>query len=485
MAGPTGYDDGAAPGRPDPDRKRSLQERLRLAFLTPRGWGLFLAGAATLVLAWLMGRRELVNIAVFLAVVPLLSAAVVRIGGSRLHVRRGFDPDPVIAGETAHVRLEVSHRGQLPGSVSLTEALPPRFGASPRFDYPRSGGRYRYRLKPARRGVYSIGPLTALFTDPFGLASRPGAVDRPAPLTVVQPVPRLEPNGVLGDAGSHGEARANRQATPDSDDVMTREYRDGDPMRRVHWPATARHGSLMVRQEEYRSTPRATLLVDRRREPYNGSYLGFDEPLEVANFTGSPGTTTPCFDWVLSAALGIAAHLAELGYAVDLLDQDGRPLAGHSTSAPDGHRDLFSGPDAATDLQLALAGVGLEDPAAPRRRSGHDPDGLRQASPPGGPGDNGVVRRLSAVIRNARNPLVLLTGRLTEAEATEWVEAVGSGRNTAVFLATSTPSASLGAASVFRQAGWHPIGATPDQPVAAAWTRLGTVERIDGTRRSR
>ena len=45
---------------------------------------------------------------------------------------------------------------------------------------------------------------------------------------------------------------------------MTREYRHGDPMRRVHWAATARHGELMVRQEESVTTPEATIILDQR-----------------------------------------------------------------------------------------------------------------------------------------------------------------------------------------------------------------------------
>ena len=49
---------------------------------------------------------------------------------------------------------------------------------------------------------------------------------------------------------------------------MTREYRHGDPMRRVHWAATARHGQLMVRQEESVTTPEATIVLDSRLSAY-------------------------------------------------------------------------------------------------------------------------------------------------------------------------------------------------------------------------
>ena len=55
---------------------------------------------------------------------------------------------------------------------------------------------------------------------------------------------------------------------------MTREYRHGDPMRRVHWAATARHGSLMVRQEESVTTPEATIILDQRLSAYPHGVFG-------------------------------------------------------------------------------------------------------------------------------------------------------------------------------------------------------------------
>jgi uncharacterized protein (DUF58 family) len=41
-----------------------------------------------------------------------------------------------------------------------------------------------------------------------------------------------------------------------------REYRPGDGMRHVHWPSTARHGSLIVREFEEETTRRLALIVD-------------------------------------------------------------------------------------------------------------------------------------------------------------------------------------------------------------------------------
>ena len=43
-----------------------------------------------------------------------------------------------------------------------------------------------------------------------------------------------------------------------------REYVDGDPIRLVHWPSTARTGAVMVRELEGPQRPRLVVVVDLR-----------------------------------------------------------------------------------------------------------------------------------------------------------------------------------------------------------------------------
>ncbi|WAP51190.1 DUF58 domain-containing protein [Arthrobacter sp. ATA002] len=97
--------------------------------------------------------------------------------------------------------------------------------------------------------------MTADFQDLFGLSRRQhtlGATDS----LVVAPAPRPLPRTLLGGPrGTEGSVSSPRRGSPSEDDVSTREYRPGDPMRRVHWAATARHGELMVRQEEPVTSP--------------------------------------------------------------------------------------------------------------------------------------------------------------------------------------------------------------------------------------
>lgn len=460
-------DSAIGPGRTG---REPLRVRLRLWFLTPRGGALVVAGAVVLLLAWFLGRRELVNISIFLLAVPLLSAAVLAWGKTRVKVRRSFGPDPVTTGGSTTVTLSLGHASPLPAGTVLNDELPKDFGKTPSFssDDPGPGDAmagkrtaYRYRLRPTHRGVYAIGPLRVQLSDPFGLAMRPIAVDRPTPLTVVPAVLPLPITGVVGSTGTRGTATSHHQATPENDDVMTREYREGDSLRRVHWPATARHNTLMVRQEQFQRTPRATLVVDARPQPYQGSYVGSDAPTPIPNFLQAPGTTTPCFDWNIQAVISVGAHLAEQGYDLEILDETGSPLTGAAPGSSGPGPGLFSGPHAAEDLQLSLASVGLK-PAPRRQESAADPLGF---FPRGGQG-----------------PLLLFTGAPTGDQAQSWVDRMGTHRKVMVFLVASRPTATAAGTRVFRAAGWTAVPVDAKTELAQAWLELSAQERRTGAR---
>ena len=127
-----------------------------------------------------------------------------------------------------------------PGGRSWRSSCPPRFGESPAFRFPArsaTGGtsRYEYHLRSSKRGQFLIGPVTAEFTDPFGLSLHRQAIDDGDTLTVTPAAVELPVTGLAGARGNDGITATRIRANPSDDDVMTREYRHGDPMRRVHW----------------------------------------------------------------------------------------------------------------------------------------------------------------------------------------------------------------------------------------------------------
>jgi uncharacterized protein (DUF58 family) len=103
-----------------------------------------------------------------------------------------------------------------------------------------------------RRGLYTLGPTSLRAGDPFGLYR----VEMEQPdstvllvLPQVLPLPSIE----IAAGGRVGEGRRPRRAaletTVSSDTV--REYAPGDPLKSIHWPTSARSGSLFVRQFEH------------------------------------------------------------------------------------------------------------------------------------------------------------------------------------------------------------------------------------------
>ena len=136
------------------------------------------------------------------------------------------------------------------------------------------------------------GPPTACPTDagaassPSGRSSRgrrsrsawPARPPTAAPRARADRLPprrRASPRRRGGRRPRPARRRANPNvARPQGDDFYAlRDYVVGDDLRRVHWPSTARHDELMVRQDEMPWQGRATVLLDVRRAAHTAASL--------------------------------------------------------------------------------------------------------------------------------------------------------------------------------------------------------------------
>lgn len=266
---------------------------------------------------------------ILLAVIGLL---VVRIGRPRLDVVRTFSPAVAATGSTVRVSLAVrnlSARPSLPGLWNdalpwwepaepqslpgLASAMGPLDAASP--DSARAGRArsavFRYELRPTVRGVYAVGPLAIEHSDPFGMARSVSAQGGTDDLTVVPEVVPL-PGGALSTADAEGSALlVQRRVLGNDDDLTTREYRRGDALRRVHWRASARHGELMVRQEEQRSFPEVRVLLDTRRD-------GYPDADDHPGFRDLTTVESDAFEWAIVMFASLSVHLLEQGFQVTI-----------------------------------------------------------------------------------------------------------------------------------------------------------------------
>ena len=449
----------------------ALVDRLPKHLFTNRGWGLLAAGAVALGCAWVMGRRDLLTLAVLLLLLPLVALAGVRVLKPKFQVYREFNPSTVETASTTTVRLAVARSSYSTGHVIMEEQLPPRFGEPPAFRFPArsaSGGtsRYEYHLRSGKRGQFRIGPVTAEFSDPFGLSLRRHAIDDGDVLTVTPAAVELPVTGLAGARGNDGVTATRIRANPSDDDIMTREYRHGDPMRRVHWAATARHGQLMVRQEESVTTPEATLILDQRFTAFAagaGSMFG-------AHDEDSDLVTSPGFEWVVTAAMSVAAHLAEWNYSLRVLDVFGSPAFIRSRSAPEPDSEEFSGIGGLQAIAEGLAAIELSGPRHVRAEH-HRADaatGPATADSADAAFDDRLMDKLSA--HRLRGPLLALLGTLTPAEAKSLAPAAAYGANAFALMVTDATRNNDDVLEILRLAGWRVAVVTSKTPLAAAWS---------------
>ncbi len=244
--------------------------------LTLRGWSVLLTGAALLIVARIFGAAPVEQFGFALLVLPLIALAVVHFGKHDLEVVRRTSPQRVRAGSKVSVTLEIRNRGRGPAPLLLLEdRVPTDVAGRARFALhgvePKGRRVASYELRPPRRGHYEVGPLTLTSTDPFGLAR---LVSAAAPRSSILVRPRIEPLAVprdLGDRRSLAVSALRQPIGAQGDDFYTlREYNEGDDLRKVHWPATAKRGRYMIRQEETPWHTRATVVFDDRTGAHDG-----------------------------------------------------------------------------------------------------------------------------------------------------------------------------------------------------------------------
>jgi uncharacterized protein (DUF58 family) len=296
-----------------------------LAGLTVRGRCLLAAGFASLVFAAVVHEVNLLRLGAFLLALPLISYAMVSRTRYRLTCTRRLDPVRVQSGNPARVVLRLQNVSRLPTGLMLAEdSVPYMLGGRPRFVLdrvlPQRAVDVDYTVRSQLRGRYRIGPLTVRLTDPFGLCELTRSFAASDTLVVTPQVVSLPEARLGGDWAGAGESRARSVATAGEDDAATREYRQGDDLRRIHWRSTARRGELMVRREEQPWQSRAVLLLDCRGSVHHG-----DGPLSS-------------LEWAVSAAASIGLHLAKAGFTMRVVGDEGEEVASASVGT-----DAFDG----------------------------------------------------------------------------------------------------------------------------------------------
>jgi uncharacterized protein (DUF58 family) len=233
----------------------------------------------------------------------------------RIEVSRDLRPPRVHAGTPSRVEVRVQNRGSGRSPLlSLHDAVSGTRGARLLVGplAPGSSANAAYRLPTDRRGILTIGPLDIELSDPFGMAKVTMTASGASELTVYPHVDDITPLPLTtGNDPLAGAEHPNSLGRGGEDFYALRDYVVGDDLRRVHWPSTARHDDLKVRQDELPWQGRATVLVDVR----------------------AATTSAASLELVISAAASIVAAAGRRQDLIRLISTDGADsgfAAGHA-----------------------------------------------------------------------------------------------------------------------------------------------------------
>lgn len=275
--------------------------------LTTRGAAFSAAGVVLALSGLSLGQRDLTRAGLLVLALVAASLWLLRQPrGSVLEVSRTADPPTAAIDEQVEVTVTLSNSGSRTTAVtSADETLDYRLADRPRFMVPAlapgSACQARYIVRPPVRGRHVLGPMVTRSVDVFGLATRGRALEGTQSVIVLPRIIGLTgvPEGAVG-LGTYGDGTTTL-ALHGEDDQGIREYRSGDEMRRIHWPASARTGALMVRHEDRPLRRQAMVIVDTC----------------ASGHTTSGPTST--FEWCIAMGASVLAHLSGLRYDIVLL----------------------------------------------------------------------------------------------------------------------------------------------------------------------
>ncbi len=399
--------------------------RALFSSLTTRGRSFMAAGGAAVVCGLAIPEPDLVRVGALLVILPFVSALIARRSRYRLSCSRRLDPPRVPAGQLTVVTARVENVARLRTGVLLAEdVIPYSLGSKPRFvlDEIEPGGHREisYQIRSDTRGKFTIGPLRIRVADAFGLVEISRAFSATSTLVVtprIYALPRAAaPSSWLGE----GEGGMRTISAIGEDDAAPRPYQDGDGLRRVHWKSTARYGELMVRREEHQWRNSASVFLDTRRSAHSGR---------------GPSAT---FEFAVSAAASIGAHLSGEGFRARLITEAGG-------IAP---RGTFQ--DTLLDMLAVIT-----------------------------PSSDVSLSSGTSALTNAGGQLIAVIGQLSPDDASQLAASRrGNAPAMALLLAVSAwatdsvPADTARTAEILAASGWRVAVATASTPLATAWQQL-------------
>ena len=291
------------------------EPRGKLAFgFTPRFVVALVIGLLWLIPAWIFPQTQWVA-AMFLwdaLIFVMWFGDLLRLPKPRqLEVERQWS-EPLSLGRHSSTSIQIHNTTQVPLHATLVDETPLAFrDVPPSLDAPLPPGEstQHYDVHPHSRGDIPLGRLFFRYRSSLGLAERWAVAGLAQSVRVMPDLVRARNYALylIRSRQVEMEKRRRRQRGIGREFEALREYRQGDEMRNVCWPATARRHELITRTYQVERSQAVWIILDAGRL-LRAQVHDPDRHLFVSKL-----------DYAVDAALALAQVAAQSGDRVGLL----------------------------------------------------------------------------------------------------------------------------------------------------------------------
>ena len=179
--------------------------------------------------------------------------------------------------------------------------------------------RYRWEAHTVctRRGEYTLGPMTIVSGDPFGLFQFPRRIAAMSSIIVYPPTVPIHrfatPIGTL----SGGESVRRRAHFVTANASGVRDYQPGDSFNRIHWRSTARRDRMMVKEFELDPLADVWIYLDLSHESLVERPQARDDSGPI--FAPLPNLPPSTEEYAVTIAASLAQYFVRKGRALGFM----------------------------------------------------------------------------------------------------------------------------------------------------------------------
>ncbi|MCX5692786.1 MAG: DUF58 domain-containing protein [Candidatus Omnitrophica bacterium] len=255
--------------------------------LTSRGVSLLLAVIILLAIAWNTDITMVYIFFVITFVMFILAYFHMRLNMPNIEIQRTTQ-ETAYEDEMLNVKIKI--RNNLSRGASFFEILDYFPAAEPGKEKTslfmleikaKEEINFSYSIGCYRRGVWKIGPVEIISQDALGFFRMKKTLNVISNVLVYPALFRVFAFPPLASGSVSWMGVETAKISGDSHEFFgVREYQRGDAISRIHWPSTARHNKLIVKQFERNAIQEATIVLDLKKG--NDIGAGKETTLEYA-----------------------------------------------------------------------------------------------------------------------------------------------------------------------------------------------------------